>query len=145
MNENLTTTLASQQKSLVREPSWILPEWLHPNIYTFYNKNYTYRKQEIQKDVSHESTGRYPDGSIFAKLSSDGLMHLDEESDLWLKRQNSLLAHLSDQEFTQILPLINGVRWDNLLTGFEKYLRIESIILAFSQQDILKKKIKNQK
>jgi hypothetical protein len=46
-------------------PSDFLLPGLHPQIVKDYNYNYNFRKKEITEYAAIETTGRYPDGSLF--------------------------------------------------------------------------------
>lgn len=136
----------SPSNTAIQHDSDTLP--VHPQIQTLYKKNLQTLSENWNKRFSTEVTHAMPDGGKYSMIEN-GKSIVDYDAPYWTDRSNTLIEQqymsmtsqgISQEILKNLTTIINTqIRPDKSLTAFGKYIRIESIILAYATYSTMKK------
>jgi hypothetical protein len=132
--------------TVIQHDSDALP--VHPQIQTMYQKNLKALSNAWNERFSTESTHTMPDGGRYGMVENSKNV-VDYNAKFWIDRSNSLIEQqymsmtaqgVSPEILKGLTTIINTqIRSDMSLTAFGKYIRIESIVLAYATHATMKK------
>lgn len=95
-----------------------------------------------------------PDGKSYGKYNNAGKKEVDRNSDFWVQKGNDIIEQMyksmrsewvPEEKLQAITALINNeIRGNTELDRFQKYARMESLVLAYSEYFSQERKM-NQK
>lgn len=130
------------KQSIPKNNPELLP--IHPEIQTVYLRNLSDISQKWEDKFKQEVTFTSPDGRKYWKLEWEKRL-LDYNADFWVEEQNKVITQFLDTfpktEQDAFIAILNSdkIRWNPSLTYFWKYVRVESLLLAWDKHLQMKK------